>query len=556
MSFWAFVLIIDFLLEFRLELLWPLWLFLTSVYDSFKYQGLAFSVFFVCLSLTADFLCFLFIPVQWLFFVAPTYVWIQYVWHTERGICLPTICLWVLFIYVEASIRLKDLKHFPAHLDLCRPFAAHCIGYPVVTWGFDIKGYISYRIRQRKQREVAKENEFYYELLVQSLPSEQQEAYHLRNSASQQTVSNTVEELTLPVANGNPITIAPNAPSKNRNNIHSNSSNEAGSPATPSEHVLRLEADIKRLKADLQASRQSEAELRSQLSQHASGERAIRAELSQVQQDNDSLQAKLHGLVSARQSDKQTLASLEKRLQEERRCRLLVETQLANERRARANEVIEASKAQQRSKNNNGITECGEHCRQRRRELEGEAQQLRREIKSGEDRLRAMEMEIQQYQQLRRAQQETELLVSALSALQDKTSHLESSLSAETRIKLDLFSALGEAKKQLEQRESLLMAREREISELKAKVTEVLAVMPSPVPSSALTPSSPLTPMRPYTSKLFSTHSNGGSNMLNSCMGMGSLNDDGKGPKSGGLSSGLDPNATAYTPKALGNGDL
>ena len=62
--------------------------------------------------------------------------------------CLPTICLWVLFIYVEASIRLKDLKHFPAHLDLCRPFAAHCIGYPVVTWGFDIKGYISYRIRQ------------------------------------------------------------------------------------------------------------------------------------------------------------------------------------------------------------------------------------------------------------------------------------------------------------------------------------------------------------------------------------------------------------------------
>jgi len=175
LSFWAFVLVIDFLLEFRLELLWPLWLFLTSVYDSFKYQGLAFSVFFVCLSLTADFLCFLFIPVQWLFFVAPTYVWIQYVWHTgktnqpnkccyacytlncvfhdvtsiaERGVCLPTICLWVLFIYVEASIRLKDLKHFPAHLDLCRPFAAHCIGYPVVTWGFDIKGYISYRIRQ------------------------------------------------------------------------------------------------------------------------------------------------------------------------------------------------------------------------------------------------------------------------------------------------------------------------------------------------------------------------------------------------------------------------
>ena len=41
-----------------------------------------------------------------------------------------------------------------------------------------------------------------------------------------------------------------------------------------------------------QASRQSEAELRSQLALLASGERSVRSELSQVQQDNDSLQAK------------------------------------------------------------------------------------------------------------------------------------------------------------------------------------------------------------------------------------------------------------------------
>jgi Macoilin family len=43
--------------------------------------------------------------------------------------------------------------------DLCRPFAAHCVGYPVVSLGFGFKSYLGFRIRQRKQKEIAKENE-------------------------------------------------------------------------------------------------------------------------------------------------------------------------------------------------------------------------------------------------------------------------------------------------------------------------------------------------------------------------------------------------------------
>ncbi|CAN7983889.1 unnamed protein product, partial [Ixodes pacificus] len=135
----------------------------------------AFSVFFVFIALTSDMICFLFIPVHWLFFAASTYVWVQYVWHTgmaERGICLPTISLWLLFVYIEASVRLKEIKNMPFHLDLCRPFAAHCIGYPVVTLGFGFKSYIGYRMRLRKQKEVAKENDFYLQLLQQALPPE------------------------------------------------------------------------------------------------------------------------------------------------------------------------------------------------------------------------------------------------------------------------------------------------------------------------------------------------------------------------------------------------
>lgn len=44
----------------------------------------AFSVFFVCVAFTSDIICLLFIPVQWLFFAASTYVWVQYVWHTGQ----------------------------------------------------------------------------------------------------------------------------------------------------------------------------------------------------------------------------------------------------------------------------------------------------------------------------------------------------------------------------------------------------------------------------------------------------------------------------------------
>lgn len=42
----------------------------------------------------------------------------------DRGVCLPTIILWVIFVYLEAAIRWKDSRNMP-HLDLCRPFAAH-----------------------------------------------------------------------------------------------------------------------------------------------------------------------------------------------------------------------------------------------------------------------------------------------------------------------------------------------------------------------------------------------------------------------------------------------
>jgi len=45
---WALVLLADFVLEFRFEYLWPFWLFIRSVYDSFRYQGLVSVSVCVC----------------------------------------------------------------------------------------------------------------------------------------------------------------------------------------------------------------------------------------------------------------------------------------------------------------------------------------------------------------------------------------------------------------------------------------------------------------------------------------------------------------------------
>lgn len=61
----------------------------------------AFSVFFVCVAFTSDIICLLFIPVQWLFFAASTYVWVQYVWHTGKAKeCFCPLNFYSAFVFV------------------------------------------------------------------------------------------------------------------------------------------------------------------------------------------------------------------------------------------------------------------------------------------------------------------------------------------------------------------------------------------------------------------------------------------------------------------------
>lgn len=570
---WALVLMADFILEFRFEYLWPFWLLLRSVYDSFKYQGLAFSVFFVCIAITSDVICYLFIPVQWLFFAASTYVWVQYVWHTERGICLPTVSLWLLFVYIEASVRLRELRNLPYYLDLCRPFAAHCIGYPVVTLGFGLKSYISYRLRLRRQKVVQKENEFYMQILQQALPLEMQysdKPKALPPKSEEEVISNGVphkklkgeeekenkkstnssssppsknadvneddeieyiekslpkkqpnvnqfdenldsfsgEQLTkafkatngtVSVGNVSPSssTVASSSTpatkamsSKQLNSSKDNSAKKGKNywkeqlPAsTPSftnnkdEHISRLETDVKKLKADLQSSRNTEQELRLQINSLLASEKSSRSELYQLQQDNENLQNKLHNLVTGRQQDKAALASLERKLAEEKRTKAAVEQQLQTERKSRKAEEAAAARAVALAAATRA--ECTESCKSRRRELENDTKQLRRDLKMREDQYRLLDREAQSLRQYKDAQKEAEVLLKALSDMQDKTVELENSLSAETRFKQDLFSALGEERRVIKVLQNTIGEKDAEITELKSKIAEVMALIPS-----------------------------------------------------------------------------
>lgn len=581
---WTAVLMCDFMFELRFEYFWPFWMFARSVYDSFRYQGLAFSLFFVLMTLTSDMICYIFIPVHWLLFAASTYVWVQYVWHAERGICLPTISLWILFIYIETSLRLKDEKHLFFHADFSRPFAAHCIGYPVISLGFSFKSYLGHRFRLRRQKVVARQNDLMVQLLQEALPPDMA----IEESPERRVAPEKVEEA---ISNGGGVHDAsPKSNNKSaaddmmrtpkcklhngsisgdiefmeqrRSSINEFDESEdkeknykncsqtqrsskwtsscpsrekrsrtkdtppvaAVSPsvATRDDSVSKLELDVKRLRADLNSSRQTEQELRSQVSNLVIQERNGRNQLQLLQLDNDSLQSKLHNLVTGRQQDKQTVMTLEKKVAEERKLRLAAESQLQQEKKKVVAATEQASK-------------CTEQCKARRRELDAENRQLRRENKQYEDRMRSAERELQSLHEAKDTQSDTDVLMSALSAMQEKNQYLEKNLSSETRHKMDLVAALGDVKRELEINKSHLTNKEREICELNAKLADVLSVMP--------------TLSSPGVVVSVSGDHNGYGTSIEPYPGANSDLYDLKMTAEPPAKSQLDPNAAAYTPK-------
>ncbi|TPP60648.1 Macoilin-2 [Fasciola gigantica] len=169
---WAIILMLDFFTDFRFEFLYSCWLFARTVVDSFRYQGLAFALFFTLIALTSDLICYFLVPTALIYLLGSSFVWVQLVWQADRGVYGSTMVFCFLFVYVEVAVRLRDPKTLPLSIDLCRPFAAHCIGYPAVTLGFGLKTMVAHHLRLRKQRSVEAQNSTFFALLEEALPRE------------------------------------------------------------------------------------------------------------------------------------------------------------------------------------------------------------------------------------------------------------------------------------------------------------------------------------------------------------------------------------------------
>ncbi|KAH9520566.1 Macoilin [Dermatophagoides farinae] len=200
---WLLVIILDFISEFRFELLYPLWAFFSNSSETFRYKGMSYLFSYVFITITIDMCCYYIMPLQWLFFASSTYVWLQFTcWYSERGLTLFTIIIWFTLIMIETFVRLKEMKNVPFQFEICRPFAAHGVGYPILTFGIECKSYVHYRLRLHKKRIVAKENDFYYSLLKQAIepppsisPQTTTTPYNI-DATLQTTTINTTDSMT------------------------------------------------------------------------------------------------------------------------------------------------------------------------------------------------------------------------------------------------------------------------------------------------------------------------------------------------------------------------
>uniref|UniRef100_A0AC34QVZ5 Macoilin n=1 Tax=Panagrolaimus sp. JU765 TaxID=591449 RepID=A0AC34QVZ5_9BILA len=203
-SIWISCITFDLLVGCRLELGWPILLFVRRYSEivgapngTLRFHS-TFSIFYLFLTITSDLVCYLFLPVQQLLFLASTYVWLQFTYQTvDRGLSPAVIGFCVLFVCFEYFLRyqitspqwyesrslLLTASLLPTVTDaflanqmsttrlaLYRIFASHSLGFPLVTFGFRFKNIISDWLYEKRREDVQKKNEIFDKILTEAIP--------------------------------------------------------------------------------------------------------------------------------------------------------------------------------------------------------------------------------------------------------------------------------------------------------------------------------------------------------------------------------------------------
>ncbi len=103
----------------------------------------------------------------------------------------------------------------------------------------------------------------------------------------------------------------------------------------------------------------------------------------------------------AREQDKQCIQTLEKKLVEEQRLRVLSEQTLEKERKLAAKKAADVIQLGTGSTGEKRVVECGDVCRARRRDLDSELKQLRRDVRAREEQIAQREAELHSLRQYR-----------------------------------------------------------------------------------------------------------------------------------------------------------
>lgn len=195
----------------------------------------------------------------------------------------------------------------------------------------------------------------------------------------------------------------------------------------------------------------SEVDLERQLAELTVSERRLRDENERLKASNEEAGQQMDVLRKKVQHGGEELLTLDKKLRGEQEARQNIQWELQTQR----NRSVSSEELKRVTR---ALAENGEIIKR----VEMEKQSLERQLAQTKEN----------------SKKEIDLLMSALSAIQEKNTHLENSLSAETRIKLDLFSALGDAKRKITMAEDELGANDKVCASLEKRIAELMALLP------------------------------------------------------------------------------